>query len=135
MIMRKQTYEEMLPGARLWTGDMEIEADAIEQIRNVTQLPILAGPVVVMPDVHLGRGRDRRNSDSNARRHRAGGRSAWTSAAECSPSRRTLLPGIFPKAWSLARADRARRARGIQLPQTAAGARRFEGSAHPRSRA
>jgi len=46
----------MLPGARLWTGDMEIEADAIEQIRNVTQLPILAGPVVVMPDVHLGRG-------------------------------------------------------------------------------
>ena len=54
--MRKQTYERMLPGARLWTGDMEIEADAIEQIRNVTQLPILAGPVVVMPDVHLGRG-------------------------------------------------------------------------------
>ena len=34
----------MLPGARLWTGDMEVETDAIEQIRNVTQLPILAGP-------------------------------------------------------------------------------------------
>jgi len=54
--MMKEHYEKMLPGARLWTGDMEVEMDAIEQIRNVTQLPILAGPVVVMPDVHLGRG-------------------------------------------------------------------------------
>ncbi|MBX3716139.1 MAG: RtcB family protein, partial [Burkholderiales bacterium] len=52
----KNRYEEMLPGARLWTGDMEVEADAIEQIRNVTMLPILAGPVAVMPDVHLGKG-------------------------------------------------------------------------------
>jgi tRNA-splicing ligase RtcB len=55
-IMKKEHYEKMLPGARLWTGDMEVEAEAIEQIRNVTQLPILAGPVVVMPDVHFGRG-------------------------------------------------------------------------------
>jgi tRNA-splicing ligase RtcB len=55
MTMRAQ-YEKMLPGARLWTGDMEVEMDAIEQIRAVTQLPILAGPVAVMPDVHLGRG-------------------------------------------------------------------------------
>jgi tRNA-splicing ligase RtcB (3'-phosphate/5'-hydroxy nucleic acid ligase) len=54
--MKKHDYEKMLPGARLWTGDMEVETGAIEQIRNVTQLPILAGPVVVMPDVHLGRG-------------------------------------------------------------------------------
>ena len=35
---------------------MEVEADAIEQIRNVTMLPILAGDVVVMPDVHVGKG-------------------------------------------------------------------------------
>jgi tRNA-splicing ligase RtcB (3'-phosphate/5'-hydroxy nucleic acid ligase) len=49
-------YEKMLPGARLWTGGLEIEHDAIEQIRNVSMLPILAGPVAVMPDVHLGRG-------------------------------------------------------------------------------
>ena len=35
---------------------MEVEPEAIEQIRNVTNLPILAGPVVVMPDVHLGKG-------------------------------------------------------------------------------
>src|SRR5205809_428777 len=49
-------YQAVLPGARLWTGDMDVEDQAIEQIRQVTQLPILAGPVVVMPDVHLGRG-------------------------------------------------------------------------------
>ncbi|APV48595.1 RNA-splicing ligase RtcB [Betaproteobacteria bacterium GR16-43] len=52
----KENYEKQLPGARLWTGNMGIEQEAIEQIRNVTQLPILAGPVAVMPDVHLGRG-------------------------------------------------------------------------------
>src|SRR5882672_1193456 len=54
--MMKEKYEMMLPGTRLWTGDMAVEAEAIEQIRNATRLPILAGPVVVMPDVHLGRG-------------------------------------------------------------------------------
>ena len=55
-IMKKHMYEKMLPDASLWTGDLEIEADAIEQIRNVTRLPILAGKVAVMADVHLGRG-------------------------------------------------------------------------------
>jgi tRNA-splicing ligase RtcB len=54
--MKNQTYEKLLPGTRLWTGDMDVAPDAIEQIRNVTRLPILAGPVVVMPDVHVGRG-------------------------------------------------------------------------------
>jgi tRNA-splicing ligase RtcB len=52
----KQHYEKILPGARLWTGDMEVEPQAVEQIRKVTQLPILAGHVAVMPDVHLGKG-------------------------------------------------------------------------------
>ncbi len=52
----KQHYEAMLPGARLWTGDLELEQEAIEQIRNVTRLPILAGHVAVMPDVHFGKG-------------------------------------------------------------------------------
>src|SRR5579862_6960987 len=55
-LMRQQYYENMLPGARLWTGDMELENDALEQIRQVARLPILAGPVAVMPDVHLGKG-------------------------------------------------------------------------------
>ncbi|HEX5129325.1 MAG TPA: RtcB family protein [Usitatibacter sp.] len=35
---------------------MEVEPQALEQIRKVTQLPILAGHVAVMPDVHLGKG-------------------------------------------------------------------------------
>ena len=52
----KAHYEKMLPGTRLWTGDLEVEQDAIEQIRAVSKLPILAGPVAVMPDVHLGKG-------------------------------------------------------------------------------
>jgi tRNA-splicing ligase RtcB (3'-phosphate/5'-hydroxy nucleic acid ligase) len=55
-VILKEQYEQMLPGARLWTGDLELEPDAIEQIRQVSQLPILAGPVAVMPDVHLGKG-------------------------------------------------------------------------------
>jgi len=42
--------------ARLWTGDLPVEPEALEQIRQVTHLPILAGPVAVMPDVHLGKG-------------------------------------------------------------------------------
>src|SRR5438477_7368780 len=46
----------MVENARFWTGSLEVEPQALAQIRNVTQLPILAGPVVVMPDVHLGRG-------------------------------------------------------------------------------
>lgn len=52
----QEHYENILPGARLWTGNMEVDHNAIEQIRKVTQLPILAGHVAVMPDVHLGRG-------------------------------------------------------------------------------
>jgi len=45
-----------IEGARLWTGDLPVEPEAMEQIRQVARLPILAGPVAVMPDVHLGKG-------------------------------------------------------------------------------
>lgn len=45
-----------ITNARFWTGGMTVEPEAIEQIRNVSRLPILAGPVAVMPDVHLGKG-------------------------------------------------------------------------------
>jgi tRNA-splicing ligase RtcB len=54
--MLREHYERSLPGARLWTGDMELEHDVLEQVRKLTQLPILAGHVAVMPDVHLGKG-------------------------------------------------------------------------------
>lgn len=39
-----------------WTSGLEVEFDAINQIRNIAGLPILAGHVAVMPDVHLGKG-------------------------------------------------------------------------------
>ena len=45
-----------IANARLWTGELPVEPEALEQIRQVAQLPILAGPVAVMPDVHLGKG-------------------------------------------------------------------------------
>jgi tRNA-splicing ligase RtcB len=46
----------MAENARFWTGDMAVEPDALKQIGNVSRLPILAGPVAVMPDVHVGKG-------------------------------------------------------------------------------
>jgi tRNA-splicing ligase RtcB len=39
-----------------WTGGMPVELDAINQVRNIASLPILAGHVALMPDVHLGKG-------------------------------------------------------------------------------
>lgn len=41
---------------KLWTGDTEIEASALNQIRNLSALPILAGHIAIMPDVHMGKG-------------------------------------------------------------------------------
>lgn len=38
----------------IWTKD--VEPEAIDQLTNVSMLPILAGPVVGMPDVHAGIG-------------------------------------------------------------------------------
>ena len=70
----------MLPNTRLWTGAMEVEPEAIEQIRQVSMLPILAGPVAVMPDVHQGHGRDggerRRHRAARSSRRRSGSTSA-----------------------------------------------------------
>lgn len=39
-----------------WTQGVPVEVDAVAQIRNIASLPILAGHVAVMPDVHLGKG-------------------------------------------------------------------------------
>lgn len=41
---------------RLWTGSMPVEQAAIDQLKNIAQLPILAGHIAVMPDVHMGKG-------------------------------------------------------------------------------
>jgi tRNA-splicing ligase RtcB (3'-phosphate/5'-hydroxy nucleic acid ligase) len=39
-----------------WTSGVDVEWDAIKQLRNIAELPVLAGHVAVMPDVHLGKG-------------------------------------------------------------------------------
>jgi tRNA-splicing ligase RtcB len=41
---------------KMWVGDMEVEEAAIQQIMNISQLPILAGHMAIMPDVHMGKG-------------------------------------------------------------------------------
>jgi tRNA-splicing ligase RtcB len=54
--MLKNHYEQSMQGVRLWTGDMEVEQQALQQIRNISTLPILAGHIAIMPDVHYGMG-------------------------------------------------------------------------------
>lgn len=39
-----------------WTEGLEVEHQALAQIRNIAGLPIIAGHVAIMPDVHLGKG-------------------------------------------------------------------------------
>ena len=43
-------------GVKSWTSGVEVEWEAINQLRNIAGLPILAGHVAVMPDVHMGKG-------------------------------------------------------------------------------
>ncbi|MFT3778353.1 MAG: RtcB family protein [Ottowia sp.] len=47
---------ELMKNVQAWTEGVEVEWDALQQIRNIAGLPILAGHVAVMPDVHLGKG-------------------------------------------------------------------------------
>jgi tRNA-splicing ligase RtcB len=54
---QREKYSQMLgEKAKFWTGDMEVEQEALEQIRRTSMLPILGGYVAVMPDVHAGKG-------------------------------------------------------------------------------
>ncbi|MDX2218063.1 MAG: RtcB family protein [Burkholderiales bacterium] len=41
---------------RMWVSGVPVEDAALAQIRNMASLPILAGHVAIMPDVHLGKG-------------------------------------------------------------------------------
>jgi len=38
----------------MWTQGVPVEEDAYRQIRNIAGLPILGGPVAIIPDVHVG---------------------------------------------------------------------------------
>lgn len=52
------SLEEMtkIDNVKSWTSGVDVEWEAINQLRNIAELPILAGHVAVMPDVHLGKG-------------------------------------------------------------------------------
>lgn len=52
----KDYYNNTVKGVKFWTGEMEVEASALNQLRNISKLPVLAGHVAVMPDVHMGMG-------------------------------------------------------------------------------
>ncbi|MEX3983774.1 RtcB family protein [Paraburkholderia sp. EG287A] len=41
---------------RFWTGAMSVEDAAVKQLQNISELPVLAGHIAVMPDVHMGKG-------------------------------------------------------------------------------
>jgi len=45
-----------MENVKMWTGDMVVEREALDQIRNIASLPILAGHLAIMPDVHAGIG-------------------------------------------------------------------------------
>ena len=46
--------EQVTPMLRNWASD--IEAVTLDQAKKASRLPILAGPVALMPDAHLGKG-------------------------------------------------------------------------------
>lgn len=45
-----------IDNVKMWTGNMPVEQSALDQIFNISQLPILAGHIAIMPDVHMGKG-------------------------------------------------------------------------------
>src|SRR5262245_61061838 len=55
-VVKTTTNLDAIGNVRAWTRGVEVEDDAITQIRNIASLPIVAGPVAIMPDVHLGKG-------------------------------------------------------------------------------
>ena len=46
----------LMKNVQSWTEGVEVEYEALNQIRNIAGLPIIAGHVSIMPDVHLGKG-------------------------------------------------------------------------------
>jgi tRNA-splicing ligase RtcB len=47
---------ETVKNVKAWTEGVPVEYDAVNQVRNIASLPILAGHVAIMPDVHVGKG-------------------------------------------------------------------------------
>lgn len=51
-----QNFIELDPKIKAWVQGVPVADNAIEQLKNIAQLPILGGHVAAMPDVHLGMG-------------------------------------------------------------------------------
>lgn len=47
---------ELMKNVQGWTDGVEVDHQALNQIRKIAGLPIVAGHVAIMPDVHLGKG-------------------------------------------------------------------------------
>lgn len=47
---------ELMKNVQGWTEGVEVDHQALAQIRHIAGLPIVAGHVAIMPDVHLGKG-------------------------------------------------------------------------------
>ncbi len=45
-----------IKNVKAWVDGVPVEQQAIQQVRNIAALPILAGHIAIMPDVHLGKG-------------------------------------------------------------------------------
>jgi tRNA-splicing ligase RtcB (3'-phosphate/5'-hydroxy nucleic acid ligase) len=55
--MDAQSLKELFGSkVRFWTGSMSVEDAAVKQLQNIAELPILAGHIAIMPDVHMGKG-------------------------------------------------------------------------------
>src|SRR5580765_7213209 len=56
LVAVETTLTASIDNVRLWTGGVPVEEAARAQIANLAGLPILGGPVAIMPDVHVGKG-------------------------------------------------------------------------------
>ncbi|WP_137819465.1 RtcB family protein [Pseudomonas sp. 2FG] len=58
--MSAPLYQRLeVPGGKpiiLWTEDLPVEPQALQQLRNTARMPFIHGHLAVMPDVHLGKG-------------------------------------------------------------------------------
>src|SRR5215217_2588839 len=45
-----------IPGIKAWTKGVQVEEEALQQLRNVAALPFVRPYVAAMPDVHWGMG-------------------------------------------------------------------------------
>ncbi|RJG10191.1 RtcB family protein [Pseudomonas cavernicola] len=58
--MSAPLYQRLeVPGGKpivLWTQDLPVEPQALQQLQNTARMPFIHGHLAVMPDVHLGKG-------------------------------------------------------------------------------